>query len=384
MLLHPSVATTTATPRASRRNLPSRTLLLSALDAAGAIPCRVFADDFSFAAVDDSIHDATGIAASAWAEEAFWERYLHCDDRMLVDDARRAARMGWRNVTVAFRIVQGTSWVAMRLVGHRSADRSEGRSVLDGYLVVASLTDGAVASTAATAGALQQARRDLARTSQLALAGALVAAITHDLRQPLTALQVNIEVATQLLRSTPQELPVALEALDDATRDGRKLRDSLQVLHNLVGHREPAFSEFSVDAIVAEVAHLVQPEADARHVRLVVVGDAELLRLRGDATMFREVVLSVVLDAVENATSDAGAAVVHVQTRAANDRIELSVTHRRRAESSDDDAWALRVARSVADAHGGAVRVERAADEMAVHTIWPAIDDGTQRAAGAA
>src|SRR6516162_11891098 len=51
---------------------------------------------------------------------------------------------------------------------------------------------------------LRRARSELERASRLALAGELVAAVTHDLRQPLTALQMNVAAAVAFLRrSTP-------------------------------------------------------------------------------------------------------------------------------------------------------------------------------------
>jgi signal transduction histidine kinase len=222
-------------------------------------------------------------------------------------------------------------------------------------------------------GGLEQSRRDLIRTSQLAVAGELVGAITHDLRQPLTALHVNLEVATQSLRQTPPQVALALAALDDAADDSRKLRDSVQVLHSLVARREPIRTGVALDAVVMEVARLVQSEADARRVQLTVALARQLPPLSADASMLREAVLSIVLDAIENAAPEIGAAPVRVDTKQLDDQqVELAVTHRRRPEATEDNAWALRVARSVAEAHGATVAVETTpASEVLVRTIWP-------------
>jgi signal transduction histidine kinase len=372
MNLQESVVAVGSDRPAQHRAQPSRELLLHALNAAGAVPCRVYCDDFTFAVVDPAIQLRSGLTSQHWCSDDFWDKHLHPDDRAALDDARRVARLGWRDVSVAFRVVDGDSSVPMFLVGHMRAERA-GRPALDAYLVPAATNTDRATGSPNMVSALAQARRDLVRAAQLAVAGELVGAITHDLRQPLTALQVNVEVATQALREAPPQIDVALAALGDAVDDSRKLRDSVQVLHSLAARREPTRTTVMLDAVVTEVARLVQSEADARRVQLTILLARGLPPLSADATMLREAVLSIVLDAIENAATDTIPAHVHVDTSLLDDsRVELLVTHRRREESTDDQTWALRVARSVAEAHGASVVVESApGSEVTVRTVWP-------------
>jgi signal transduction histidine kinase len=344
-----------------------------ALSAAGAVACSVHSDDFTFAAIDGAIVARTGIARDAWCTADFWQRYLHPDDREAIERARRAARVGWKDVSVTFRVVGPVRAVALQLVAHRRADRSAGRQALDAYLLAAPGESGPGDESRAATRALEQTRRDLLRANQLAVAGELVGAITHDLRQPLTALQVNIDVAAQAVRASPSQTAVALEALADALEDGRKLRDSLQVLQNLVAHREPVRVSVSVGAIISEVARLVQSEANARQVQLRFVTEHGLPTLSADTTMLREALLSLVLDAVEHVTLADGMACVYVDAKpAAESRVEIAVAHRRAAQASEDEAWPVRVARVVAEAHDASVIVETTASaETVVRTIWP-------------
>jgi AcrR family transcriptional regulator len=108
-------------------------------------------------------------------------------------------------------------------------------------------------------------------------------------------------------------------------------------------------------------------------VQLTVALARQLPPLAADASMLREAVLSIVLDAIENAAPEISASPVRVDTKLLDDlQIELAVTHRRRPETTEDDAWALRVARSVAEAHGATVAVETTAtSETLVRTLWP-------------
>lgn len=61
----------------------------------------------------------------------------------------------------------------------------------------------------------------------------IVGAITHDLRQPVTALSVNVHMALQFLRESPPNVAAATAALEDAAEDIERLRDSLRVVHGM-------------------------------------------------------------------------------------------------------------------------------------------------------
>lgn len=95
---------------------------------------------------------------------------------------------------------------------------------------------------------------DASRAARLAVAGELVAAITHDLRQPLTAIEMNVAAALRQVQANREDesaaetavrLHGAADALRDALAEQRRMREALQVLQDLAVRREPAFA--SVD-----------------------------------------------------------------------------------------------------------------------------------------
>src|SRR5262245_60831224 len=94
--------------------------------------------------------------------------------------------------------------------------------------------------------ALRHARSELRRAAQFAVAGELVASITHDLRQPLTAVEMNISAAIHFLRRRAPAIEDAVEALDDALRQQHRMRDALQVLQDLAVRREPKWDGFDI------------------------------------------------------------------------------------------------------------------------------------------
>src|SRR3954463_15666045 len=95
----------------------------------------------------------------------------------------------------------------------------------------------AVTADAAALLSLPHARGPLVRDSRFALAGELVAAVTHDLRQPLTAIEMNVSAALRFLRRSPPAVAEALEALDDTFAQQRRMRDALQALQDLAVRR---------------------------------------------------------------------------------------------------------------------------------------------------
>jgi signal transduction histidine kinase len=225
-------------------------------------------------------------------------------------------------------------------------------------------------------------RVDAARAARLVVAGELVAAITHDLRQPLTAIEMNVAAALRRLDPpTPDESPAqaaerrraVADALRDALAEQRRMREALQVLQDLAARREPLFDPVDLSESVREVVRLVASDAAARHVNIDVVAPVDLPRVSADATLVRQALLNIVLDALE-ATSDSeqhDAAVVVTASATTTDAVDVIVTHV--GERADSTAGlGLALARSVTEAHAGSLHVSGDAQRgVTVATRWP-------------
>ena len=234
-----------------------------------------------------------------------------------------------------------------------------------------------VTAWANSARALQHAQRDLMKAAQLAVAGELVGGITPDLRQPLTSLQMNLETADYLMRQTPANVGAVATIMTEAVTDTRRLRDSVQVLQDLVTRREPTLGNVALGSIVADVVRLVQSEAMARHVVLEHSAFGAQLEISADPNMLREAILSLLLDAIENCDTSPGAGRVAIATRASDDdHVALSVTYQRAQRPAGNEGWAVSVVRSVVDAHRAYISVEENSDlVVTVTTTWPARRD---------
>lgn len=213
----------------------------------------------------------------------------------------------------------------------------------------------------------------LERASRFALAGELVAAVTHDLRQPLTAIAMNVSAALRFLRRSPPAIDQAIEALDDTFELQRSMREALQALQDLAVHREPQRDTCDITAIVREVIALIHTDAIARHVPIELSVVSVPPPVWADPMLLRQALVNILIDALEaTSLSDHKHDPVRVSIRADGGGAEVSVTHGGlRAEGTLDD-WGLALARSVADAHGASITLETTADQGArVVTLWP-------------
>ena len=216
------------------------------------------------------------------------------------------------------------------------------------------------------------AERD--RAAQLTVAGALVAAITHDLRQPLTALEMNIAAALHFLRPPAPQIDDALEALNDALAQQGRMREALQVLHDLAVHRQPNCESVDLVPIVRDVVLLVGSDVLARHATVELNVAPSVPPVFGDATLVRQALLNIVLDALEGASlSPQPQRTVSLTVRPVDDDVEVSVTHfGLRNEAAVVDDWGLAPARSVVEAHHGTIVMEGNADAgVRLVTRWP-------------
>jgi signal transduction histidine kinase len=226
------------------------------------------------------------------------------------------------------------------------------------------------------------ARADAVRAARLVVAGELVAAITHDLRQPLTAIEMNVAAALRRLElSIPEgvspeladSLAGAADALRDALAEQHRMREALQVLQDLAARREPSFAAVDLGESVNEVVRLVSSEASARHIRIDIVTAVDLPPVAADATLVRQALLNVLLDALEAtgvSAHDDGPVVVGARAGEPG-TVDVIVTHYG-ARTDSAGGWGLALARSVTDLHGGSLRVSGDAEQgFAVTTRWP-------------
>jgi signal transduction histidine kinase len=206
------------------------------------------------------------------------------------------------------------------------------------------------------------------------LSGDLVAAVTHDLRQPLTAIEMNVSAAMQLLRRPDAAIDDILDALGGALDQEHRMRDAVQVLQDLATRREPRREACDLSAAVRETLTLVWSDALARHVTVELDGDPALPPVSGDGLFIRQALLNVLVAGLETIPAEGpGRVTMRIHVRRAGNDAEVSITCPGVSGVAGGSAeWELSLARSVVAIHGGTMNVQPLPGGGAiVTTTWP-------------
>lgn len=236
--------------------------------------------------------------------------------------------------------------------------------------------------------AVQQQRFELAHAARLAVAGELTGAIAHEINQPLGAILSNADTAELLLASGADRREELREILADIRRDDLRASEIIRRLRALLTKQAVEWQPFDLHNAVREVEPVLRAEARRRRVTLDVRLAAPPAPLVGDRVQIQQVLLNLVLNAMDavNGLLEARRTVVVSVERDA-DRLALVVRDRGHGIAPEDlpklfDAFfstkrkgmglGLSITRTLVEAHGGRIRVEAGPGEGAVFRAeWP-------------
>jgi signal transduction histidine kinase len=128
---------------------------------------------------------------------------------------------------------------------------------------------------------------------ELASLGSLAANLAHEIRNPLNALSLNLEILQEDLTRAEVDSETATLARHEVNRLSQLVNDFLVYARP----RAPELAECDARALLDDVARLLQPVADRAGVALRV--DAEPITLRIDRGQMAQVLVNLALNAVQ-------------------------------------------------------------------------------------
>jgi len=148
----------------------------------------------------------------------------------------------------------------------------------------------------------QQARQELAHFSRVSTIGELAASLAHELNQPLTGALANARAARRLLEATPPDLVEVRSTLSDIVDDNKRAAEVIRRLRGLLRKGEVRFSGLDLNGLIRDVAKLLSSDAVIRNIAVRLELDPNPLFVSADAVQIQQVVLNLLLNAMEAMT----------------------------------------------------------------------------------
>ena len=151
--------------------------------------------------------------------------------------------------------------------------------------------------------ALHQARAELARVSRMTTMEQLAASIAHEVNQPLGAVVTSGNACLNWLSTSPPNLRKAREAVERIVRDGNRASDVLKRVRALLKRAPLIKSPLNVNEVIQEVLALVGGELRKRGVQVSAELDFNLPSVMADSVQLQQVLLNLVMNAIEAMTT---------------------------------------------------------------------------------
>jgi C4-dicarboxylate-specific signal transduction histidine kinase len=161
----------------------------------------------------------------------------------------------------------------------------------------------------------QKTQAELAHVNRVATVGQLTASIAHEVNQPISAVVTNAGAALNWLGAHPPKLDKVRESLDHIVADSKRAGDIVHRIRALSKKAPPPKSRFDLNEAVLDVIALVHSEALRHGISLQTQLAEGLPQIEGERILLQQVILNLILNAVEAMTSlDEGARELQIGT----------------------------------------------------------------------
>ena len=146
---------------------------------------------------------------------------------------------------------------------------------------------------------LHALRAELAGFARLTAMGELAASIAHEIRQPLAAVVNNANAGLRWLNNQPPNLKQVRTALKRIVRDSERGGDVLGSIQGMLKKGEEERARLDINDLIREVMRLVQGELKNRGVSSRAELADDLPRVLADRIQLRQVILNLIMNAIE-------------------------------------------------------------------------------------
>jgi PAS domain S-box-containing protein len=169
-----------------------------------------------------------------------------------------------------------------------------GSEVNEYYGIITDIT-----SQRAAEDAMRVAQADLARVSRATTVGQLTSSIAHEINQPLMSIVSNAGASLRWLNREPARLDKVREGLEEIAAEGARAGEIIRSIQSLTRKQDPTFSRIDMHYLIHHIITLSRSELEQRHISVDYLLRAQDSFITGDSVQIQQVLLNLVMNAVE-------------------------------------------------------------------------------------
>ena len=249
------------------------------------------------------------------ASASGWERTIHPDDLNRITDRWRASQTTGEPLDYEARLRRGSDgvyrWFLIRAVPVRD---KRGRIVK----WCGAATDIEDRKRA------EQLQADLTHASRVSTMGELVASISHELAQPITATTNNAKASLRWLQRDPPDLMQVRKGTESIIEAGIFATEIINRLRSLYKKAPPKQELVAINEVVSEMAGMMRGEARGHGISIRTDLKGDLPMTVADRVQLQQVLMNLMLNGIEVMKDTGG--VLAVKSQLGDDgQIEIAV-----------------------------------------------------------